>query len=128
MAGRDPRVMVTAPLMAYTGQGWGGFDQGSITTQHASPMLLLSGTLDNNATPSVFQKPVFDGTNVPVIWANLIGADHYSVALGLPGYRGVMLAWFRLFLMDDGAYHDWFYGPSCTMCGNAKWIVKQRGL
>jgi hypothetical protein len=127
MAGVDPRVTVTAPVMPYTQQGWGGFDTSSITTQHASPMLMMSGTLDNNATPSVYQQPVFDTTNVPVFWANLIGQDHYTAALGLTGYRAMMLQWFRLHLMNDQSYRGVFYGQSCTLCGDSKWIVQRNG-
>jgi hypothetical protein len=128
MAGVDPRVSVTAPLMPYTQQGWGGFDTSSITTQHASPMFMMSGTLDNNATPSVYQQPVFDTTNVPVFWGNLIGADHYTTALGLTNYRPTMLAWFRLTLMGDQSFYGMFYGPSCTLCTDSKWIVQRKGF
>ncbi len=128
MAGTDPRVAVTAPLMAYTQQDWGGFDTASITTQVASPMLLLSGTLDNNATPSIYQQPVFDTTNVPVFWGNLIGADHYTAALGLTKYRAPMLEWFRLHLMDDESFRGVFYGDDCSLCGDNHWIVQRHGL
>ncbi|MDF2695601.1 MAG: hypothetical protein K0S65_3984 [Labilithrix sp.] len=127
MAGRDPRVRVTAPLQPYTQQGYGGYDQASITTQQG-PMLLLSGTADNNATPSIHQKPVFEKTNVPVFWASLIGGDHYTPALGIPTYKTVMLAWFRLHLLGDEAFRAQFYGSSCAVCGDSKWTVQRRGI
>ena len=128
MAGRDPRVTVTAPLMPYTEQGWGGFDTSSITAQVASPMLLLSGTLDNNATPSVYQQPVFDDTNAGVFCANRIGADHYSTALGLTNYRATMLACLRLPFLRDGSFRPRFYCDDCALCSDSHWIVQRRGL
>jgi hypothetical protein len=127
MAGQDPRVTVTAPLMPYTQQGYGGFETSSITAQQASPMLLLSGTLDDNAVPSVFQQPVFNTTNVPVFWANQIGADHYTVIAGLTNYRSVILAWFRLHLMDDRQFRGMFYGSGCSLCSDPTWIVQRKG-
>jgi len=127
MAGRDPRVRVTAPVQPYIQQGYGGFDRASIATQQG-PMLLLSGTLDDNATPSIHQQPVHDGTNVPVFWGNRVGADHYTVALGLPGYKAVMLAWFRLHLLGDDAQRSRFYGPTCSLCSDTEWLVQQKGL
>jgi hypothetical protein len=128
MAGRDPRVVVTAPLQPYIQQGYGGFDQSSIAKQTGA-MLLLSGEKDDNATPSVHQKPVYDGTNVSVLWATLLGGDHYSPAIGgVQTYREVILAWFRLHLMGDAAQATLFQGPSCGLCKDTKWSVVAKGL
>jgi hypothetical protein len=128
MAGRDRRVIATAPLMPYIAQGFGGFDRASITAQ-TGPMLLLSGTADTIAAPATHQQPVFDTTNVPVFWANLTGGDHVAVSLnGLMTYREVMLAWYRVQLMDDGAFRSMFYGANCGLCANTQWTVKRRGI
>lgn len=128
MAGRDARLTATAPLMPYIAQGFGGFDTASITAQHG-PMLLLSGTADTIAPPDTNQKPVFDTTNVPVFWANLVGGDHVAVSLnGLDTYRNVMLAWYRLVLMGDESFRSMFYGPSCTLCADAAWKVQRKGI
>jgi hypothetical protein len=128
MAGRDPRVVVTAPLQPYIQQGYGGFDQSSIAKQTGA-MLLLSGEKDDNATPAIHQKPVFEGTNVPVFWATLIGGDHYSPAIGgVETYREVILAWFRLHLIGDAAHAKTFQGASCALCTNPKWSVKTKGI
>ncbi len=127
MAGRDPRIRVTAPLQPFTQAGLGGFDQSSISAQRG-PMLLLSGTFDNNAVPMIHQQPVFDGTNVPVLWAQLVGGDHYTVALGVAAYRPIMLAWFRLHLMADLAQRPLFYGPSCGLCTDGKWTVARKAM
>jgi len=128
MAGQDGRVTVTAPLMPYIQQGFGGFDQASITNQHG-PMLLLSGTNDTIAPPATNQQPVFDQTNVPVFWANLVGGDHVAVSLnGLQTYRHVMLGWFRLHLMGDESFRKMFYGPDCTLCGDSAWQIQRKGI
>lgn len=128
MAGQDPRVITTAPLMPYILLGLGGYDQASIGNQ-VGPMLLLSGTADTIAAPAQNQQPVFDKTNVPVLWANLVGGNHVTVALnGLATYRNVMLAWFRLQLMGDQSYRSMFYGPSCVLCTDSAWIVQSRGM
>jgi hypothetical protein len=128
MAGRDPRVTATAPLMPYIQQGFGGFDQASIPLQHG-PMLLLSGTDDTIAPPESNQRPVFEMTNVPVFWANLVGGNHVTVSLdGLTTYREVMLAWYRWQLMGDPAFRNEFRGSGCELCSNAAWQVKRKGL
>jgi hypothetical protein len=127
MAGQDPRVITTAPLQPYILMGLGGFETASITNQ-TGPMLLLSGTNDTIAAPAQNQEPVFDDTNVPVVWANLIGGDHLAVALnGLETYRETMLAWFRLHLMGDEDWRYMFYG-ACTLCSDTEWIVERRGM
>ncbi len=128
MAGQDLRVITTAPIQPYIAQGFGDFDQASITNQ-TGPMLLLSGTADTIASPEMNQKPVFETTNVPVFWANLVGGDHVATGIdGAAGYRSVTLAWFRLQLMNDQAFHGMFYGSSCTLCSDPAWEVQQRGL
>ncbi len=128
MAGRDPRVVVTAPLQPYILLGLGGFRTASITMQ-TGPMLLLSGTLDGVAIPLVNQQPVFNTTNVPVFWANLVGAEHLLVAaVAIPTYREVMLAWYRLHLMGDEGFRGMFYGPTCLLCNDPGWIVQRNGI
>lgn len=127
MAGQDARLTTTAPLMPYIAQGFGGFDQASITNQRG-PMLLLSGTADTIAAPATHQEPVFDTTNVPVFWANLVNGDHVAVSFGIPTYREPMLAWFRLHLMGDESFRAMFYGPDCALCSDAAWLVQRRGI
>jgi hypothetical protein len=125
MAGRDPRVIATAPIQPYTQQGFGGFDRASITQQHG-PMLLLSGTADTIAAPAPNQQTVFDMINEPVIWANLIGGDHVLTGIdGAASYREIVLAWFRLQLMDDESFRSTFY-DSCALCSDAAWMVQRR--
>jgi hypothetical protein len=127
MTGRDPRIVATAPVQPYIQQGYGGFDRASIGAQRGA-MLLLSGSADGNAVPSLHQKPVFEETNVPVFWATLEGGDHYFSAYELSGYREIVLAWFRLQLMGDETHRAKFYGPSCTYCASSEWKVERRGI
>src|SRR6185503_5064133 len=82
MAGRDARILATVPFMAYTQQGFGGFDRASIAKQ-IGPMLLMSGSANTIAEPAQNQAPVFQDTNVPVFWGTLMGSDHITFALGL---------------------------------------------
>ena len=137
MAGRDARFLTTVPFMAYTQQGFGGFDQASIPQQKGA-MLLMSGSADTIAAPAANQQPVFMNTNVPVLWGTLTGADHVTFALGLTlggggaavvGYLGPSTAWLRLHLMCDESARPIFYGtPACTLCQNAQWTVQRKGI
>jgi hypothetical protein len=126
MAGRDPRITVTVPFMAYT-QGL-GYDAGSASQQHG-PMLLMSGSADTIAPPAANQLPVFQDTNVPTFWGTLAGADHVTFALGgEAGYLAPSTAWLRLFLMCDDSARAMFYGASCTLCADSKWAVQRKGV
>src|SRR6185503_7818212 len=109
-AGRDARITVTAPHEPYSQQGFGGYDQASIGQQHGS-MFLMSGSADTIATPNPNQQRVYDGTNVPVFWGTLAGADHIFTGTGnVGGFRGPATAWFRAHLMDDQTGRALFYG------------------
>lgn len=129
MVGRDPRITATAPLQPYIAMGFGGFDRASIDRQNG-PMLLLSGDEDTVAVPEMHQRPVYDETNVPVLWASLAGPDgnHVGTALaGLTTFREVMLAWWRVQLMGDADLRDMFYAPACELCGDSDWTVLPEG-
>lgn len=128
MTGQDPRVIVTAPVMPYITQGFGGFDTASITKQ-TGPMLLLSGTMDTIAVPAQHQQPIFDTTNVPVFWANLVGGNHVTTGIdGIASYKVIVLEWFRIQLMGDDSFRGKFYGPSCDYCGDTAWQVQRKGI
>lgn len=128
MAGQDPRVITTAPVMPYITQGFGGFDTASIPKQ-IGPMLLLSGTADTIAVPAQHQQPVFDGTNVPVFWANLVGGNHVTTGIdGIASYKVIVLEWFRLRLMGDESFRSKFYGADCGYCSDSTWQVQRKGI
>jgi hypothetical protein len=126
MVGRDPRIVVTVPFMAYT-VGL-GYVPAAATEQHG-PMLLMSGSDDTIAVPSENQAPVFASTNVPTLWGTLAGANHVTFALGgYPAYLGPSTAWFRLNLMCDQTARPMFYGTGCTMCTDTEWTVQKKGI
>ncbi len=126
MAGRDPRIVVTVPFMAYT-QGL-GYDPTAATLQHG-PMLLMSGSADTIAPPAANQMPVFQNTNVPTFWGTLAGADHVTFAVGgEKGYLAPSTAWLRMLLMCDDSARAMFYGPSCGLCTNSQWTVQRKDI
>ena len=123
MAGSDSRVTVTAPIQPYILPipGGGTFSMSSIAEQHG-PMFLLSGSADTVAVPSMNQQPVYDGTNVSVVWATLEGATHFETVSNAGRFRGPLTAWFRAHLMDDTTAAELF--PStCTLCTTTGWTV-----
>ena len=125
MAGRDPRVKATAPIMPYTGAGL-GFEAGSQGQQHG-PMLLLSGGADTIAPPDKHQQPVYDGANVPVVWATLDGASHMVPATADSGaIRPIVVAWFRYQLQGDEQAGTLFQGDYCGLCSDSSWVIKQK--
>jgi hypothetical protein len=125
MAGRDPRITVTAPIEPYT-VGL-GYVKGAEAAQHG-PMLLLSGGMDTTAVPETNQKPVFDAAKSPVIWATLKSASHAVPATETSGeFRPVTTAWFRWTLMDDLNAGKLFQGPNCDLCRSADWTLQRRG-
>jgi hypothetical protein len=126
MAGRDPRVRATAPMQPYIGliPGGGTFAMASIGQQQG-PMFLVSGASDTVAVPSRHQAPVFNGTNVPVVWGTLAGASHGVSSGNAGGFRGPVTAWFRARLMDDASAARLF-PTTCTLCTTPGWTVRTR--
>ena len=125
MAGKDARIKATAPIMPYTAPGL-GFVAGTQGEQKG-PMLILSGSADTTAAPATHQKPVFDGANVPVVWATLAGAVHAAPAVNDSGeLRPVVIAWFMAKLKNDVRSNALFAGPACGLCSANGWTVERR--
>lgn len=126
MAGRDARVDTTAPVQPYIGfiPGGGAFSQASIGQQQGR-MLLLSGSADFVAVPSIHQRPVFNGVNQSVVWGTLSGATHFEPAGNAGRYREPLTAWFRARLMGDATAAAVFDG-ACTLCSASGWTVQRR--
>jgi hypothetical protein len=126
MVGRDGRIIVTVPIMAYT-QGL-GHDKSSESEQHG-PMFLVSGSSDTIAPPEQNQHPAFEASNVPTFWGTLQGGDHVTIALGVVAkYLAPTTAWFRLHLMGDESARAMFYSANCGLCSNADWVVQRKGI
>jgi hypothetical protein len=126
MAGRDPRVLVTAPIQPFITwiPGGGTFSHDAIWQQQG-PMFLLSGTLDVVALPLLHQRPVYDEVNQPVFWATRSGVTHFEPVGSAGDFRAPLTAWFRAWLMGDAAAARVFAQP-CTLCSNTSWKVHFR--
>ncbi|MBC7978673.1 MAG: alpha/beta hydrolase [Myxococcales bacterium] len=126
MAGRDARVRTTAPVQPYLGfiPGGGLFSSASIGQQRG-PMLLISGSSDTIAVPTIHQLPVFNGVNQHVFWATRSGASHFEPVGNAGDFRSPLTAWFRSELMDDAQAAAVFEGP-CTLCSAFGWSIRQR--
>jgi len=124
MAGRDVRVTATAPIQPYTAGE--SYEVGSEAKQHG-PMLLLSGGADRVADPVGNQKPVFDGANVPVVWATVNGAGHSTPSTRNSGpYRAATTAWFLWQLKGDEKAASMFKGDRCGYCTDPVWTIRKK--
>ncbi len=124
MAGRDPRIKVTAPIMPYT-VGL-GYVKGAELQQHG-PTLMLSGSLDTIAPPGPNQQPMFDAIQTPMFWLTLKGAGHLAPMQGAAVYRGAVTAWFLYQLTGDAKAGAMFKGNGCGYCTAADWTVQRKG-
>ena len=126
MAGRDIRIVTTAPIEPATRGG--RYEPGAEKQQHG-PMLLLSGGADNITSPLSNHKFVFDDANVPVVWATLLAASHNAPVVQDSGpYRPATTAWFLWQLMGDERAGSLFKGVGCGYCVDPAWVVETRGL
>lgn len=124
MAGRDPRIKATAPLMPSTSGA--RYAAGAEAGQHG-PMLLLSGSADVMTPPDRSQQPVFDKAQTPVVWATLAGAGHLAPMRDGGPFPGIVTAWFRSTLLGDRAAAALFEGEACGYCRNLGWTLRRKG-
>jgi predicted dienelactone hydrolase len=124
LAGRDPRVKATAPLMPATGGP--RYAAAGQPGQHG-PMLLLSGSADRMTPPERSQQPVFDKADTPVVWATLVGAGHLAPMNDGGPFPGIVTAWFRWTLLGDSAAKALFEGEACGYCRNLGWTIRRKG-
>ncbi|MEJ2854244.1 MULTISPECIES: poly(ethylene terephthalate) hydrolase family protein [unclassified Saccharothrix] len=112
-AGADPRVDAIAPIypLATT--------SGSLVR---GPALFIAGQNDTIIVPIVVRTPYNQATQVPAIFAEQRGADHY----GIPALHGTITSWFRLHLMGDEQARGLYFGPNCTYCTSTFWSVFER--
>jgi hypothetical protein len=123
MAGRDPRVKTTAPIMPATQSP----RYAGTPFQAHGPILLLSGGSDNFTPPMVQQKPVFDNAAQPVFWAMLANAGHLTPMHTGGVFPGIVTAWFRFQLLGDRKAGEMFVGDACGYCVAVDWSVKRKG-
>lgn len=125
MAAVDSRVTTSAPIQGYT-LGL-GHDRRSWTRQHA-PMLLLSGSSDTLVNPRTNHQSLFDRADVPVFWANLLGASHFVPTGDGGGYRPITTSWFLYQLSGNTDARADFVGSRCRYCNDQGWSVQAKGL
>jgi pimeloyl-ACP methyl ester carboxylesterase len=106
-AGNDPLVDATVPLMPGP--------QGSVSGL-VGPSLFIAGQFDW-IVPSFYVRSRYSGaTQVPAIFAELKGSDHFFPGDTRIRAIGVVTAWFRFWLSGDEQARSVFFGPTAT-CG-----------
>ncbi|MGX7829721.1 poly(ethylene terephthalate) hydrolase family protein [Actinokineospora sp. 24-640] len=112
-AGADPRVDTIAPIypLAF-----------SSASRLRGPALFIAGQNDTVVTPTTVRNTYRQATQVPAIYAEQRGADHY----GIPALHGTVTAWFRLHLMGDEQARGLYFGPGCAYCSSSFWSIFER--
>ena len=121
MAGRDPRVKVTAPIMP----GSRNDGAGAAAQQHG-PMLLLSAALDDRAPPETGQRPMFEIAKTPVTWMTEGASGHMTAMRDGGPYRAALTAWFLYTLQDDAKAGAMFTGSACGYCAAPNWTIQRK--
>ncbi|MFF1823800.1 hypothetical protein ACFVWG_41250 [Kribbella sp. NPDC058245] len=116
-AGADPRVDTVAPLEG------GPFND---PADLHGPALYFAGSADLIVWPSVVHDRYTQSAQVPAIYAELKGADHFVVSPDGGQFRGAITAWFRYWLMGDAQARGEFFGPSCANCTSTLWSKFER--
>lgn len=120
-AAHDPRITAAAPI-----QPAGGVMRPEAIAAARAPMLLLSGGVDQLASPERAQRPIFEGARVPVIWATLRSASHTTPSRGGGPYIAATTAFFRWKLMGDQEAAAWFEGDACGLCRSSDWKIERK--
>lgn len=124
MAARDSRITATAPVQPYIlGLGHDSSSQ----DEQTAPMLLLSGSSDSLAGPTLNQRPVFNRVDVPVFWGILDGAGHFEPTGDFGDFRGITTAWWLFQLQGDEDAAELFTGE-CTACDLSGWDIETKDL
>jgi predicted dienelactone hydrolase len=101
---------------------------GNPRTLHG-PALLVCGGLDEVVPCSGIESAFDSIDDQPAMFANYLSADHADWVT----FRGstpspvevAVTAWMRVQLMADAALRSWFYGPSCKLCSDPAWEIRQ---
>ncbi|MGH3862186.1 acetylxylan esterase [Actinokineospora sp.] len=106
-AGADPIVTTTIPLQPGP--------QGTVSKLHG-PSLFIAGQNDW-IVPSFYVRSRYSqATQIPAIFAELRGSDHFFPGDTRIRLIGVLTAWSRFHLMGDEQARGIFFGPTAT-CG-----------
>ncbi|MGK5555461.1 alpha/beta hydrolase family protein [Actinomadura kijaniata] len=111
-AAADPRVVTAVPIQP------GGRADGA---RLRGPALFLAGQKDPIVTPAEVRRYFDAAGQVPAIYAELRGADHFTPLADGGAYRGPTTAWLRATLLGDARARALFFGPGCGYCGDPRW-------
>ncbi|MGW1354110.1 poly(ethylene terephthalate) hydrolase family protein [Streptomyces sp. NPDC002409] len=106
----DPRVITAVPIQP-----------GPLTDPDLmdEPVLYLAGQQDRIVWPVLVKSMYQDSDHVPAVYGEVRGAGHLD-SIGDGGdFRAPATAWFRYWLMGDGAAGRMFFGPDCGYCTDA---------
>ena len=121
MAGRDPRVVVTAPIMPSSRN-----DGAAAAARQNGRMLLLSAALDDRSPPETGQRPIFEMAKTPVTWMTERSSGHMTAMRDGGPYRAVLTAWFLYTLQDDAKAGAMFNGAACGYCVAPNWTIERK--
>ncbi|WP_206050829.1 hypothetical protein [Nocardioides speluncae] len=118
VTGADPLVDTTIPIQPGP--------QGN-TTQLRGPAFFVAGQLDY-IVPSFYVRSRYSwSSQVPAVFGELKGADHFFPGETRTRVLGPVTAWFRFWLMGDEAARGVFFGTSCGLCADtAAWSSTAR--
>ncbi|WP_238011187.1 hypothetical protein KZZ52_22170 [Dactylosporangium sp. AC04546] len=111
VVGADPRIDAILPIQPGP--------LADIDAVHV-PALLMAGQYDLIVFPALVKAFYNDADHIPAIYAEVRGADHFTV-VGDPGpFAAPTTAWFRYQLMGDTAARAQFAGPACGICTDSR--------
>lgn len=117
-AGADPLVDTTIPIQP---------GPLAVSSNLRGPAFFLAGQRDSIVLPWLIVVPMYNAASqVPAVYGELGGADHFEPALDGGRFRGMMTAWFRFQLMGDEQARGEFFGPSCGLCTDPAWTDVRR--
>jgi pimeloyl-ACP methyl ester carboxylesterase len=119
VAGADARVDTVVPIQP----GPQGF-----VPSLRGPMFILAGQDDTIVSPSSVVFRYNRATQIPAVYGELAGADHFVTVGDGGGFRGMTTAWFRFWLMGDEQARGQFFGPTatCGLCNDSAWSDVRR--
>ena len=117
IAATDPRVTTSIPIA-------GG--DSKIDAIHG-PTFLIGFANDTTVPPPWNMAPQFESAAAPAVYGVLQGGATHLEMLGDGGRTlGYTTAWLVLQLRHDNALSGVFYGPDCTLCQDALWVVERK--
>jgi hypothetical protein len=95
------------------------------------PAMFFCGGMDDVVGCDGAQRALDSVTDLPAMYAELIGVDHGSwMSRGnTPSASyAAFTAWMRVHLMGDDSLRPWFYGAACKLCTDDAWNIQQKNM